>query len=333
MHNSGELSSLDRAIVAALQLNGRATWKAVAVAVDSTETTVARRAQRLLDSGIVRVVGVVDVLLCGLGTPALVGIRCRPGRTAEVGAAMAARDDVRFVTTVSGGTDVVAEFVVDGRAGLLDIGGPVLADPTLVDRVDHYPVLRTFRGIHDWDPGALPAEASAVLRPRKVPTFEATASTADQGGLDDLDHAIMGQLSQDGRRNYGEVASALDTSQATVSRRMDALLSTGRIRFRTLVQPSALGLPEEIMLWCKVSPAGLTAAATRLAEHPAVKYLVAASGEHQLIGRAALRDYESIYPFLTEDIAGIEDITDASITPEIQVLKRSWQLTLKGARQ
>lgn len=240
---------------------------------------------------------------------------------------MAAREDVRFVTTVSGGTDVVAEFVVKDRVGLLDIGGPVLADPELVYRVDHYPVLRTFRGIHDWDPQLLSRTASAVLRPREVPTFEATGNTPDLSGLDALDHAIMGQLLQDGRRSYGEVASALKTSQATVSRRMDALLSTGRIRFRTLVQPAALGLSEEVMLWCRVTPAALTTAAIRLAEHPAVKYLVAASGEHQLIGRAALHEHDAIYAFLTEDIAGIEGITDARITPEIRVLKSSWQLT------
>ena len=46
----GNLGHLDRRIVAALQLNGRATWKQVAAAVGATESTVARRGQQLLDA-------------------------------------------------------------------------------------------------------------------------------------------------------------------------------------------------------------------------------------------------------------------------------------------
>ena len=44
------LGELDRKLVAALQVNGRASWKQVARAVDATESTVARRGQQLLQA-------------------------------------------------------------------------------------------------------------------------------------------------------------------------------------------------------------------------------------------------------------------------------------------
>ncbi len=55
MTHEDVLDPLDRLIAGALQLNGRAAWRDIASVVDSTETTVARRAQRLIDAGTVRV--------------------------------------------------------------------------------------------------------------------------------------------------------------------------------------------------------------------------------------------------------------------------------------
>ncbi|MGW3473659.1 Lrp/AsnC family transcriptional regulator, partial [Saccharopolyspora sp. NPDC000995] len=78
MQNEGK-TELDRRIVAALQLNGRAPWGAVAKHVGASESTVLRRAEKLTESGRLRIIGVVDVLRCGLGVPVLTRLRCRPG--------------------------------------------------------------------------------------------------------------------------------------------------------------------------------------------------------------------------------------------------------------
>ncbi|NBH12348.1 AsnC family protein, partial [Amycolatopsis sp. SID8362] len=77
MQIEGKAPELDRRIVAALQLNGRASWGAIARHVGASESTVLRRAAQLTDSGRLRVIGVVDVLRCGLGVPVLARLRCR----------------------------------------------------------------------------------------------------------------------------------------------------------------------------------------------------------------------------------------------------------------
>lgn len=317
-------SELDRLILAALQLDGRAPWNVVARVVGSTETTVARRAQRLIDAGQLRVIGVVDVLRCGLGVPVLARLRCAPGTARVVGEALAARTDARFVTVVSGSADCVAEFVVPERASLLDVIGPDLAASGRVADVRAYTVLRGFRAVHDWDPGLLDDDAVALLRPHEVPPFESGPQFAEPELLDELDLALAAELVEDGRRSYKELAAALDSSETTVARRLDSLVQRGCIRFRTLAEPVLLGFDQEVMLWANVTPARLEQAGTAIATHPAVKYLVATAGPHQLVGRVALRHHENLYEFLTETIGGVAGVSDAELTVEIATLKRSW---------
>ena len=149
MTSIGAIGQLDRRIIAALQLNGRASWKQVATAVGATESTVARRGQQLLDSGVVVVTGVLDHLRCGLGISLQVRLRCRPGTANVVAEALAALDVTRFVAVVTGSADVAAEFVVphhrdvaavlaaDGRASYAQIAAAVgVSDSTAARRVE-----------------------------------------------------------------------------------------------------------------------------------------------------------------------------------------------------
>ena len=59
LHTSGvELDDLDRRIVAALQVDGRASWRRIAEVIDVPFSTVTRRGSALLASGAVRVVAI-----------------------------------------------------------------------------------------------------------------------------------------------------------------------------------------------------------------------------------------------------------------------------------
>ncbi|MFL6052901.1 MAG: Lrp/AsnC family transcriptional regulator, partial [Actinoallomurus sp.] len=77
MADDEQLSELDRHLMAALQLDGRAPWNLVARAVGVSESTVQRRFTALRERGAAQVIGVVDVLRCGLGVPVLTRVSCR----------------------------------------------------------------------------------------------------------------------------------------------------------------------------------------------------------------------------------------------------------------
>ena len=56
---------IDKALVTALQRNGRESYAALAKIVGLSEAAVRQRVQRLLDDGVVQIVGVTDPMVMG----------------------------------------------------------------------------------------------------------------------------------------------------------------------------------------------------------------------------------------------------------------------------
>src|SRR5215212_2424571 len=136
------LDELDRRIIAALQMDGRASWTAIAERCNTSVPTVARRGQQLLTDGIVRVGVVPDIHHAGPADLFILWIGCRPGRHAQVAEELARRDDIRFLALVTGAADIVAE--------LLAIDG--------VERCETELLLHQYKVGHDWSRQLLTGE-------------------------------------------------------------------------------------------------------------------------------------------------------------------------------
>lgn len=320
-----ELDTLDRMFVACLQANARASWSTIAMISGTSETTVARRVQQMTDSGILRIVGVLDAFRTGLGTPMLVRISCSPGMAGSVSAAIAARDDVRFVTTITGVADCVAEFIVPDRGALHQVLAEELPAVKGVRSSDSLVVLRTFRAAQQWDPQLLDRESTARLQSHEMTPFEDGALTAVTE-LDEVDHTIAQALGEDGRMPYRDLSARVGVSETTIARRVDSLISTGCLHFRTVIAPALLGYGTEVMLWLTVDARHLDRVGRRLAEEASVKYLVATAGSYHLAGRVALPRHQDLYGLLTEKIGSLPGVRDVDVTFELQTLKRSWVL-------
>ena len=80
--NSGStpLDDVDRLLIEALQRDGRASYADLAELVALSPAATRLRVQRLLDSGVVKVVGVTDPLALGYPVMAAVGVRRRAQR-------------------------------------------------------------------------------------------------------------------------------------------------------------------------------------------------------------------------------------------------------------
>jgi Lrp/AsnC family transcriptional regulator for asnA, asnC and gidA len=114
------LDELSRAIVEQLQQDGRRSYARIATAVGLSEAAVRQRVQRLLDAGVVQIVGVTDPMQVGFSRQAMVGVRAR-GDTRGVADALAAFDEVDYVVLTAGSFDVLVEVVCEDDERLLDI--------------------------------------------------------------------------------------------------------------------------------------------------------------------------------------------------------------------
>lgn len=113
-----ELAPLDRSIIEHLQEDGRRPFTQIAADLGVSEAAVRARTGRLVDRGILQIVGVSDPVKLGLHQ-ALIGVRCEPGRMVEVAEQLAALPEVDYVVVTTGRFDVLVETVSDDPDGLL----------------------------------------------------------------------------------------------------------------------------------------------------------------------------------------------------------------------
>ena len=83
------LDEKDRAIVSILQYDGRTPFTKIADELNITEGSVRQRVKRLIDSGILKIVGIVEPAEMGWHEAGIIGITVQPDRITEVAEANA----------------------------------------------------------------------------------------------------------------------------------------------------------------------------------------------------------------------------------------------------
>jgi Lrp/AsnC family transcriptional regulator for asnA, asnC and gidA len=114
------LDRANRAIIEALQKDGRRPYGAIAEEVGLSEAAVRRRVQRLRESGVIQIVAVTDPLQLGFTRQALVGITVE-GDVRGVAAKLEALNEVDYVVMCAGSFDILAEVVCEDDGRLLHL--------------------------------------------------------------------------------------------------------------------------------------------------------------------------------------------------------------------
>ncbi|MBJ7601260.1 Lrp/AsnC family transcriptional regulator [Candidatus Nephthysia bennettiae] len=309
--------TLDRRIAAAMQLNGRATWREIGQLLGSSEFTIGRRARRLMDRGLVRVTAAADPVLTGSGHPVLVQMVCQPDKASAVARALMRRPDVRFVTMVTGPFDVVAELIVTSSRELANILIDDIGRLDGVTRTTTGSVMRNFKTSDQWgqDVLGLQRPPGAGARPPR---------DGCPSPLDPVDQLIVGLLRMDGRCGYQKLGTAVGLSESAVRRRVESLMGSGCLTFPTIVDAQFLGYDVELMMWLHVEVSRLEEVATALARRVEVRYISATSGYGDLVAEVILRSQSDLYRFRAEVLGAQRGIRQADLALELYTLKRAY---------
>jgi DNA-binding Lrp family transcriptional regulator len=311
------LELIDARIVAAVQADARASYAQLATMVDVSESTIMRRLQRLRSSGQLTVIGVLDAQRCGFGQPVLVQLRTEPHRTLDVAKTVAARADVRFLTIVSGRSDIICELIVRDRRHLATTLLQEFAHIDGITSTSTAAVLRTYKTRDEWSRVLLPGSVSAS------PTAADPHLRAPK--MDHLDMALISALGEDGRRSYVDLATELGVSVTAVARRLSALRAGRQLMLCTLVDPLALGFEVEAFLRMRVDLAAAETVATLLATRSEIRYVSATAGYSDITCEAVLRDNDALHEFMTTVLGNLRGVRDLEIDLELQTMKRSFR--------
>lgn len=109
---AASLDDKDLAIISILQEDGRAAFTSIAKQLDISEGAVRNRVGHLIDSKVLRVIGVADPMALGYDAYAMVGLKVSPGHDPQKAAHyFRDLDDVTYVLFVAGRYDLLIEVI------------------------------------------------------------------------------------------------------------------------------------------------------------------------------------------------------------------------------
>lgn len=307
---------LDRRIIAALQVDGRANWTEIADRSGSSLATVTRRGQQLFASGAVRVGVSSNINSPGANDLFVLRIGCRAGTQMRVARALAKRTDLRFLALVTGSSDLFAELTCS-RAESLHMR--LINEIQGIDGVETCQtdlVLHTYKITQTWAQELIPVDG-------QDPVGAAEPHSCDPSHLDETDHRILALLHEDGRASFRSVADELGVNESTVRRRFEAMRERGCAWVLTIVAAPALGYESELILNISVIPSRLDAVAQKLATYVGVRYL-AATLSCSLVCEVIMPSTEDVYEFVTQGLGKIEGVLGWSANVELLTVKRGF---------
>ena len=129
-----DVSPLDKRIIEHLQEDGRRPYTQIAADLGVSEAAIRARTNRLVERGILQIVGVTDPLKLGFHQMAMIGVRCERDRLVGVAEEVAEMPEVDYVVITAGSYDLLVETVCEDNEALLRF---------LAER------LRTIEGVRD----------------------------------------------------------------------------------------------------------------------------------------------------------------------------------------
>ncbi|MEU6402568.1 AsnC family transcriptional regulator [Streptomyces sp. NPDC046985] len=320
------LDELDRALIHALHVDGRASFAHLAAVLAVSPQTVSRRYERLREQAALRVVGLPDPQLTG-HEQWLLRLTADPDTALDLAYALVRRPDTSWVYLTGGGTEIVAVLetplgTAHGHSLLLRELPPSVG----LTAVSAHHLLHPYLG---WrTPWRMSANA---LTPRQQRMLGGTrfaghggtppADPCRQVRLSPADHALMDALRRDGRAAVAELAADTGWSPATVSRRLDCLRACGAVFFDIEIDPALLGGSVKVLLWMSVAPAHLDEVATTLAHHDELAFVAHTTGPTNLVAHALCRDSAALYRYLTHGLGSVKAIRTLETAPVLRTLK------------
>ncbi|CAH0139973.1 MULTISPECIES: Lrp/AsnC family transcriptional regulator [unclassified Arthrobacter] len=314
-----ELDGLDRQIVAALVRNGRASWRLIADVLGQQERTVARRGNKLLESGVVRTNSFINPASVSSRSAFLLRVTAAPRELRQVCSWLAAQDESSWVSALSGANEAVAEMFISAD----ELGGLLyrrLAEVAGVESFTMTPLLEYFRTPSGWTPAILDNEQYAALHRDEDGQLAGIRSGHPVASLDETGRSLAELLHRNGRATAEELASELSVSKATVSRRLEAMTSSGALFIRAVVDPAALGFPVEALVTMTRSGAASGGPGKHLAGLPVTRW-AAASGE-DVLAQVAVATLDDLRVLL-DDLRGMEEVTAVRSSIYAEIFKRS----------
>ncbi|AHK30441.1 putative HTH-type transcriptional regulator [Rhodococcus opacus PD630] len=292
---------LDSKLIAALQSNGRATYRELAATVGAPRAAVSTRVQTLLDTGTVSVVAVAHPELLGLKAMAHVSVAVS-GPVGPVAEALCASEAAVYISAVSGQYNIIAELRVPSQQDLYDAIAAIRAEPGV----------RTVNTLYYAD------VIKGIFMPK-------SALRADVR-LDAKDVALIELLERNGRMPFLELAERTGLSPSAARNRVNHLIDSTALRVGAVVKRRGGGRTLAMGIGVSLGSRDREACA-QIEALPGIEFLARTLGRFDLIGTVAADSSGDLYS-LAEHIRTIDGVMALETWTHLEVFKEHYARSL-----
>ncbi|NNN08893.1 MAG: Lrp/AsnC family transcriptional regulator [Acidimicrobiaceae bacterium] len=291
------MDEIDTRLYEELQRDGRISMEDLAAVVGLSRIAVRARVSRLIQSGALRIIGVVHPSTYEIRNFAHLAIGV-DGPVSIVGRAIANLDNVPLVSVVAGRFALIAEVRATNMAALRALIRAVAA-------IEHVVNVET------------------AIYTERIKDLYAPPARIPPTKLDVVDRQILDALELDGRVSYAEIARLTHFSPSAIRKRVNLLVERGVVRISAVASPGLMGLQH--MCGFSVRLRGGTESETiaALEAMDAVSYLSLVLGRCDAIGTLMVRSLPDLV--LTFDhIRSLRGVTELESWMHLDVIKESY---------
>ena len=147
--NALVVDDVDKALIEALQEDGRLPYTKLAIEVGLSEAAVRQRVQRLVEAGVVQIVAVTDPMMLGFRRMAMIGLKVE-GDLRTVANDIATLPEVSYVVVVGGSFDLIMEVVCEDDDHLLTLLNDRVRSIAGVRSTETFTYLKLFKQTYAW---------------------------------------------------------------------------------------------------------------------------------------------------------------------------------------
>lgn len=303
------LDELDLALINCLEVEPRAPWRRIGEVLEVDPVTVARRWQRLSETGTAWITGRPAGHHSPASCQAIVEVDCAAADTYRTARWLALRPHVLSVEHTSGNRSLTALIAVPDLASLSRFLMESLGSVPGVRATRSHVVTQVFTTGDQWQLRVLDADQRArlamdrgrpVTRPASRAASRSASRPADHPGHatrrppDEADRRLILALGRDGRAPLSELARETGLALSTVRRRLHNLLERQELTLRCDVAHPLAGWPLTLWFWARTHPGDRETAPALVARMPGVRVCLGLTGgeANLLLGIAAHSLYE-----------------------------------------
>jgi len=311
-HHFPILDPLDIRIMEELESDARQTYKDLAVKLGVSRPTMTSRINRLLDSGVLRIICWADPMALGYKFMVTLSIYTHPGRVNDVAARLAAYAQVLHIHLCTGRFNIVAWAMFRDGEDLSDFLSNDLGSISELLNVDTMLTLQQVK-LSPW-----------LLTGEKEPYYPGNQAK----DLDDLDLKLIEELQKDVRQKAGHLARKLGVNRTTIIRRTQRLTDMHVIRIRTAVHPFALGYEGIAIIGLKCNPDKVREIANAVASYSNVQYVGICAGRYDITTWVVFQKLSDLRHFITVELGNIPGLRDTDTMIVYKLVKTLDRLPL-----